>query len=107
MAKSSSSLGLNEFSSRSGQSIFTRPRPIDLSAARRAGYNSLDLDLEAEYDEEEGDPELSLPLAQNPVLFDAQDAARPPTEDVPFKDIPRSANQVAREQDEEDVWADI
>lgn len=39
---------------RSGQSIFTRPRPIDLSAARRAGYSNLDLDLDGDYEDDGG-----------------------------------------------------
>ncbi|THV07627.1 hypothetical protein K435DRAFT_636626, partial [Dendrothele bispora CBS 962.96] len=33
----------------SGQSIFSRPRPIDINAARRAGY-SLDIDIDSEED---------------------------------------------------------
>ncbi|EIW87056.1 hypothetical protein CONPUDRAFT_116090 [Coniophora puteana RWD-64-598 SS2] len=54
----------------SGQSIFSRPKPIDISAVRRAGYSSLDLDLE---DEEEEDVESGRPLVDNPVLFDTRD----------------------------------
>lgn len=62
---------------RSGQSIFTRPRPIDLTAARRAGYSSLDLDLDEE--EEDGG-----------VVFDA-------TEEEDHRDIPHVA-QTARDR---------
>lgn len=91
---------------RSGQSIFTRPRPIDLTAARRAGYNNLDLDLEAESDDEE-DPQPSRPLARDHVLFDAQETQRPPTEDMPFRDMPRVAHPTHPPEEEEDVWADI
>lgn len=42
---------------RSGQSIFTRPRPIDLSAARRAGYSSLDLDFDGDDDDDDSGEE--------------------------------------------------
>ncbi|KZP25439.1 hypothetical protein FIBSPDRAFT_855995 [Athelia psychrophila] len=77
----------------SGQSIFTQPKPIDLSAARRAGYNSLDLDLEYDDDAER---------AQHPVLFDAVQPHSPPGEDVPFTDVPMSRNG----GDEADVWRD-
>lgn len=78
----------------SGQSIFTRPRPIDLSAARRAGYSSLDLDLEAEDEDEDEDPEFSRPH-RHPVLFNARDPPqRPPVEDLLFSDMPRVAQPV-------------
>jgi hypothetical protein len=102
------------FDGRSGRSIFSRPRPIDL-AARRAGYNSLDLDLEAEYDEDEEDPELARRLGHNSVLFDAQEehAQRPPVEDVPFSDLPQVVRvapaKAAHNGDREDenVWAGL
>ena len=84
---------------RSGQSIFTRPKPIDLSAARRAGY-SLDMDLDVPEDDSD---ELRAPLARNPVLFDAREEPRPATRG-PMSDMPRAA-QAARDRDEEDVWA--
>ena len=48
---------------RSGQSIFSHPKPIDLSAARRSGY-SLDIDMAAE-------EEYSRSAGYNQVLFDA------------------------------------
>ncbi|KAJ7161372.1 hypothetical protein C8R43DRAFT_992610 [Mycena crocata] len=75
----------------SGQSIFSRPKPIDINAARRAGY--LDLDIESEEDEE---AELIRPLIRNesPVLFDATSP------------MPR-AEQANRERDTTDVWAEL
>ncbi|OBZ68608.1 hypothetical protein A0H81_11455 [Grifola frondosa] len=48
----------------SGQSIFTRPKPIDLSAVRRRGL-ALDIDMDAE------DDELGQPLIRDSVVFDA------------------------------------
>ncbi|KAI0052533.1 hypothetical protein FA95DRAFT_1553538 [Auriscalpium vulgare] len=83
----------------SGQSIFARPKPIDLSAARRAGH-SLDMDLDISDDESD---ELRAPSNRNPVLFDARDAQRPAAR-APMSDMPHLA-QMAR--DEEDVWAEI
>ncbi|KAJ7225271.1 hypothetical protein GGX14DRAFT_637990 [Mycena pura] len=65
----------------SGQSIFSRPKPIDINAARRAGF--LDLDMGSE---EEEDAELSRPLIRDPVLFDAMPRAEP-------------------DADERDVWS--
>ncbi|KAF8844104.1 hypothetical protein BDN67DRAFT_963191 [Paxillus ammoniavirescens] len=84
----------------SGQSIFSRPKPIDISAVRRAGYTSLDLDLEDE--DEDEDAELGRPLVQGPVLFDAQDDERPSR----MTDMPRAV-QAIYERDEEDVWAEL
>ncbi|KAG2155607.1 hypothetical protein DEU56DRAFT_315343 [Suillus clintonianus] len=85
----------------SGQSIFSRPKPIDISAVRRAGYTSLDLDLEDdnEYDD---DPELGRPLVQDVVLFDAQDEEQP----ARMSDMPRAA-QAVYDRDDEDVWAEL
>ncbi|KAF9040478.1 hypothetical protein BDZ89DRAFT_1156690 [Hymenopellis radicata] len=51
----------------SGQSIFSRPKPIDINAARRAGY-SLDIGMESDDDD---DPELGRPLIRNPIIFDS------------------------------------
>ncbi|KAI0003644.1 hypothetical protein BJV74DRAFT_764084 [Russula compacta] len=85
----------------SGQSIFARPKPIDLSAARRAGV-SLDMDLELSDDESDG---LHTPLHRNAVLFDAQGGQRP-SQRGPIPDMPRAA-QAARERDEEDMWAEL
>ncbi|KAI9570234.1 hypothetical protein HD554DRAFT_2204052 [Boletus coccyginus] len=81
----------------SGQSIFSRPKPIDISAIRRAGYRSLDLDLE----DEDEDPELGQPLVDEP-LFDAQEDTQPRR----MSDMPRAA-QAIRERDQEDVWAEL
>ncbi|THH19038.1 hypothetical protein EW146_g2041 [Bondarzewia mesenterica] len=85
----------------SGQSIFTRPKPIDLSAARRAGF-SLDMDFDIPEDESD---ELRAPLVRNPVLFDARGEQRP-SQRGPTSDMPRAA-QAVRERDTEDVWAEL
>ena len=82
---------------RSGQSIFARPKPIDLSAARRAGVG-LDMELDLSDDESDG---LESPLHRNAVLFDAQNTQRGPVSDMP------RAVQGARERDEEDMWAEL
>ncbi|KAH0837998.1 hypothetical protein J3R83DRAFT_6236 [Lanmaoa asiatica] len=84
----------------SGQSIFSRPKPIDISTIRRAGYRSLDLDLDDE--DEDADAELGQPLVGEPVLFDEQEDAQPRK----MSDMPRAA-QAIRERDEEDVWAEL
>ncbi|KAG2062319.1 hypothetical protein BDR06DRAFT_946461 [Suillus hirtellus] len=84
----------------SGQSIFSRPKPIDISAIRRAGYSSLDYDLED--DNQDDDPELGRPLVQDAVLFDAQDDEQP----ARMSDMPRAA-QAVHERDGEDVWAEL
>ncbi|KAI0257169.1 hypothetical protein BJV78DRAFT_1160691 [Lactifluus subvellereus] len=84
----------------SGQSIFTRPKPIDLSAARRAGV-SLDMDLDLS-DDSDG---LHTPPHRNPVLFDVHESEGP-SQRVPATDMPRAV-QATRERDEEDVWAEI
>ncbi|KAH9065776.1 hypothetical protein EDB87DRAFT_887233 [Lactarius vividus] len=83
----------------SGQSIFARPKPIDLSAARRAGV-SLDMDLDLSDDESDG--LHHTPLPRNSVLFDARGEQRR----GPVSDMPRAA-QSARERDEEDMWAEL
>ena len=83
---------------RSGQSIFARPKPIDLSAARRAGV-SLDMDLDLSDDESDG---LQAALPRNAVVFDAQDDLQR----GPISDMPRAA-QAARDRDEEDMWAEL
>ncbi|KAI0275037.1 hypothetical protein BC834DRAFT_965478 [Gloeopeniophorella convolvens] len=85
----------------SGQSIFSRPKPIDLSAARRAGF-SLDMDLDISDSESD---ELHAPLHRNPVLFDARESQRS-SQRGPTSDMPRAA-QAARERDEEDIWAEL
>ncbi|KAF8560006.1 hypothetical protein OG21DRAFT_15251 [Imleria badia] len=84
----------------SGQSIFSRPKPIDISGVRRAGYRNLDLDLEDE--DEDEDPELGQPLVGDPVLFDAEENTQPRG----MSDMPLAA-QAVRERDQEDVWAEL
>ena len=87
---------------RSGQSIFARPKPIDLSAARRAGV-SLDMDMDLDLSDEEGDGIHAAPLPRGSVLFDARGEQVPPPRG---SDTPRAA-QAARERDEEDMWAEL
>ncbi|KJA25849.1 hypothetical protein HYPSUDRAFT_37340 [Hypholoma sublateritium FD-334 SS-4] len=82
----------------SGQSIFSRPKPIDINTARRAGF----VDLEYDSDEET-DRELNRPLVPSTVLFDAQNERG---EARQFSAMPRAA-QAARERDTEDVWAEL
>jgi hypothetical protein len=86
---------------RSGQSIFARPKPIDLSAARGAG-GGLEVDLDLSDGESDG---LPSPLHRNDVLFDAQ-SGQQPTQRGPVSDMPRAV-QGARERDEEDMWAEL
>ena len=87
-------------SDRSGQSIFTRPKPIDLSAAHRRGL-ALDLDLE----DEEDAGELARPLIRSDVVFDAGDEPSR-TQRAPMSDMPRAV-QAAQERDQEDLWAEM
>jgi hypothetical protein len=80
----------------SGQSIFSRPKPIDISTARRARF--IDLEIEQEDD---SDDEASRPLVRNPILFDAG----PGGEEVrkPLTEMPRAGGP----RDADDVWAEI
>ncbi|KAG5654693.1 hypothetical protein H0H81_007449 [Sphagnurus paluster] len=80
----------------SGQSIFSQPKPIDISSARRAGF----MDLDADSDEEAND-ELNRPLVRNPVLFDIEGVNE---EREAFTDMPRAV-EAARERDSEETWA--
>jgi hypothetical protein len=80
--------------------LFSRPRPIDLSAsaARRAGL-SLDADFAEEYDlVDDGRDELGRPLVP------------PPPPAIPARtgasDMPRAAQAVAN-RDDEDMWAEL
>jgi hypothetical protein len=86
----------------SGHSIFSAPKPLDLSAARRrAGYSSLDLDLDLSDSDAPGTTdELGRPLVapQREQTFDPR--RRSQTE------MPR-AQQAVRERDEEDMWAEL
>lgn len=82
---------------RSGQSIFSRPKPIDLSAARRSGY-SLDIDMAAE-------EEYSRSAGYNQVLFDTPEDDIAPQERLP---PPRpKAPPVRDDRDVEDMWASL
>ena len=85
---------------RSGHSIFSQPKPIDLAAAR--GTYTLDIDLE---DEEPSSDELGRPLIHNPVVFDAGDE-QPAQPRALLSEMPRAV-QAARERDDEDLWAEL
>ncbi|KAF5368550.1 hypothetical protein D9758_002300 [Tetrapyrgos nigripes] len=69
----------------SGQSIFSRPKPIDINAARRAGYG-LDIDIDSEEEDEE-----------ERVVFDVESERR-----TTLTPMPHLEN---REVDETDQWA--
>ncbi|KAI6112517.1 hypothetical protein EDD16DRAFT_1170495 [Pisolithus croceorrhizus] len=84
----------------SGQSIFSRPKPIDITAVRRAGYTELDLGLE----DEDEDPELGRPLVRDSTLFDAE--GEEGEERSRISAMPRAA-QAIDERDAVDVWAEI
>lgn len=86
---------------RSGQSIFSRPRPIDINAARRAGYTNLDIDIESD---DEDDTELARPLVRNPVVFDADQPTRQQRE--PLSEMPLAAHSLET-RDAEDMWAEL
>jgi len=79
---------------RSGQSIFSRPKPIDL----RSGRVNLDIDIE-----DDDESELGRPLIRDGVLFDA--TSRNPTSDA-ASPMPRAV-QAAQERGTEDVWAEL
>jgi len=75
----------------SGQSIFSQPKPIDISSARRAGF--MDLDSESE----EEDEDVLRPLVRNPVLFDMQGVDE---EREVFTEA-----EINHGQDSEEMWA--
>lgn len=79
---------------RSGQSIFSRPKPIDL----RSGRVNLDIDIE-----DDDESELGRPLIRDGVLFDA--TSRNPTSDA-ASPMPRAVH-AAQERGTEDVWAEL
>ncbi|KAF5313104.1 hypothetical protein D9619_002942 [Psilocybe cf. subviscida] len=86
----------------SGQSIFSRPKPIDINAARRAGF----IDLEFDSDDDT-DAELNRPLVRSSVLFDAQNGRRTErAQEQPASQMPRAA-QAVRDRDQEDIWAEL
>ncbi|KAI0094298.1 hypothetical protein BDY19DRAFT_1044185 [Irpex rosettiformis] len=74
----------------SGQSIFSRPKPIDLS--RRRNFN-LDIDMEGE------EPAGEL---RRPLIFDAEQEQR----NSAMTPMPRAV-QAVQDRDAEDVWAEI
>ncbi|ESK98142.1 wsc domain-containing protein [Moniliophthora roreri MCA 2997] len=81
----------------SGQSIFSRPKPIDINAARRAGY-SLDIDIESD---EEDDAELGRPLIRHSTVFDVEDddegeSRQQQTWQQPFTDTPPDVGREER-----------
>ena len=80
---------------RSGQSIFSRPKPIDLSNGR------INLDIDIEDDDDEN--ELGRPPIRDGVLFDA--TSRNPTSDA-ASPMPRAV-QGLEERGAEDVWAEL
>lgn len=86
---------LNVWPRRSGQSIFSRPKPIDL----RGGRRNLDIDIEDDGEEDE----LGRPLINDGVLFDATDGH--PTSNA-ASPMPRAV-QAAQERGTEDVWAEL
>ncbi|TFK56681.1 hypothetical protein OE88DRAFT_1640565 [Heliocybe sulcata] len=78
----------------SGQSIFTRPKAIDLSTARMAGY-SMDIDM----------PDDEPFRRDRAVVFDAPDGFEdePAAPHVPRpEDMPRAV-QAAQDRDDEDI----
>ncbi|KAG5644615.1 hypothetical protein DXG03_008093 [Asterophora parasitica] len=74
---------------------FGKPKPIDISSARQAGFMDLDIDTD-----DEGD-ELHRPLVRNPILFDIHGVNE---EREAFTDTP-GATETARDRDTEDTWA--
>ncbi|GAW07078.1 wsc domain-containing protein [Lentinula edodes] len=85
----------------SGQSIFSRPRPIDINAARRAGYTNLDIDIESD---DEDDTELARPLVRNPIVFDADQPTRQQRE--PLSEMPLAAHSLET-RDAEDIHVQL
>ncbi|VDB86636.1 unnamed protein product [Peniophora sp. CBMAI 1063] len=88
----------------SGQSIWARPKPIDLNAARRAGF-SVDMDLPSD---DESD-ELRAPLrasngAPADVVFDAGPTGREAWGGE--RDMPHAA-AANKNRDDEDMWAEL
>ncbi|KAG6885268.1 hypothetical protein C0993_003958 [Termitomyces sp. T159_Od127] len=77
----------------SGQSIFSQPKPIDISSARRAGF--MDLDIESD---DENEHEIPV---RNPLLSDIDGVN---AEREAFTDVPRSVG-LAHERDLEETWA--
>ncbi|KAG6821405.1 hypothetical protein H0H93_014202 [Arthromyces matolae] len=76
----------------SGQSIFSQPKPIDISSARRAGFMDMDIDSDEEADHRR---------LRNPLLFDIDGIN---AEREAFTDTPPTAS-TGPERDLEDTWA--
>lgn len=81
---------------RSGQSIFSQPKPIDINTARRGGFG-LDVGLDSEEDDLE-----QQPLVRESLVFDAETLAG----DEEQGEMPRAA-QALLERDQTDIWAEI
>ena len=93
----------------SGQSIFTRPKPIDLSAAGRSRRLDIDIDDDDEWPNGTGyrplphgagftDDEPDTPYTSTNVVFDADNTERPEEASNPWHT--RTENR-----DETDTWA--
>lgn len=87
----------------SGQSIFSRPKPIDLSAASRSRRLDIDIEDDDDWNEEEGyrrvpDGETETTTPQGRVVFDADAPAQ-------TSDGPSPWQQRTEARDEEDTWA--
>lgn len=78
---------------RSGQSIFSRPKPIDISAVRRGGYRNLDLDIE----DEDEDVEAGRALFEDTRLSEEEEQ----------EEGGRRRGEAGGERDTEHVWAAI
>lgn len=94
----------------SGQSIFSRPKPIDLSASSRSRRLDIDIEDDDEWNEEEGyqrlqtdndfvDGETETPVtSQSRIVFDADAPGQLGHEPSPWRERTEA-------RDEEDTWA--
>jgi len=101
----------------SGQSIFTAPKPIDLSAAARSRRLDIDIEDDDDYNDEEGyrrvpngngggfaDSEVGTPLtSQSRVVFDAEEPASARVGDEHQPEDPW--RERTEQRDVEDTWA--
>jgi len=78
---------------RSGQSIFSRPKPIDINSAR-GGF--VDLEMEDE------DEEQAQPLVRGAVVFDASHE-RTPEQPNGYTPMPLAGQA----RSTEDLWAEL
>lgn len=94
----------------SGQSIFSRPRPIDLSTASRSRRLDIDIDDDEDWNEDgyrvpngfafvDEQPE-SPTISRNRVVFDADMPTLPSHEPSPWQ-------QRTEARDVEDTWASL